>query len=86
MTFLTVLGVTEKLCSFKLVLEGKAGKEIHKSSILEFLDKNPAILLYQLQKTILCAYEYRRYSIFTFFENTINNSPKVLRATFLGSN
>ena len=42
MTFLTVLGVTEKLCSFRLVLEGKAGKEIHKSSILEFLDKNPA--------------------------------------------
>ena len=27
MTFLTILGVTEILCSFKLVLEGKAGKE-----------------------------------------------------------
>ena len=36
MTFLTILGVTEILCSFKLVLEGKAGKEIPESSRLEF--------------------------------------------------
>ena len=28
MTFLTILGVTEILCSFSLVLEGKLGKEI----------------------------------------------------------
>ena len=28
MAFLTILGVTEILCSFRLVLEGKAGKEI----------------------------------------------------------
>ena len=39
MTFLTMLGVTEILCSFKLVLEGKAGKEIPESSRLEFLEK-----------------------------------------------
>ena len=26
MTFLTILGVTELLCSFRLVLEGKTGK------------------------------------------------------------
>ena len=39
MTFLTILGVTEILCSFKLVLEGKTGKEIPESSILEFLEK-----------------------------------------------
>ena len=39
MTFLTILGVTEILCSFKLVLEGKTGKEIPESSRLEFLDK-----------------------------------------------
>ena len=39
MTFLTNLGVTEILCSFKLVLEGKAGKEIPESSRLEFLEK-----------------------------------------------
>ena len=35
---LTVLGVTEILCSFKLVLEGKTGKEIPESSKLEFLE------------------------------------------------
>ena len=39
MTFLTILGVTEMLCSFKLVLEEKAGKEIPESSRLEFLEK-----------------------------------------------
>ena len=39
MTFLTILGVTEILCSFELVLEGKAGKEIPESSRLEFLEK-----------------------------------------------
>ena len=39
MTFLTILGVKEILCSFKLVLEGKAGKEIPQSSRLEFLEK-----------------------------------------------
>ena len=39
MNVLTILGVTEILCSFKLVLEGKTGKEIHESSRLEFLEK-----------------------------------------------
>ena len=39
MTFLTILGATEILCSFKLVLEGKTGKEIPESSRLEFLEK-----------------------------------------------
>ena len=33
------MGVTEILCSFKLVLEGKAGKEIPESSRLEFKEK-----------------------------------------------
>ena len=37
--FLTILGVTEILWSFKLVLEGKTGKEIPESSRLEFLEK-----------------------------------------------
>ena len=36
MTFLTTL---EILCSFRLVLEEKRGKEIPKSSRLEFLEK-----------------------------------------------
>ena len=39
MTFLTILAVTEILCSFKLVLGGKAGKEVPKPSRLEFLEK-----------------------------------------------
>ena len=39
MTFLTILGVTEILCSFKLVLEEKTGKELPESSRLDFLEK-----------------------------------------------
>ena len=39
MTFLSILGVTEILCSFILVLEGKIGKEMPESSKLEFLEK-----------------------------------------------
>ena len=39
MTFLTILGDTEILCSFKVVLEGKTGKEIPELSRLEFIEK-----------------------------------------------
>ena len=39
MTLVTILGVTEILCSFRLVLEGKIGKEITESSKLELLEK-----------------------------------------------
>ena len=39
MIFVTVLRVTEILCSFRLVLEGKTGEEIPESSRLEFLEK-----------------------------------------------
>ena len=39
MTFLIILGVTEILCSFRLVLEEKTDKEILESSRLEFLEK-----------------------------------------------
>ena len=39
MTFSTILGVTEILCSFKLVPERKRGKDIPESSRLEFLEK-----------------------------------------------
>ena len=38
MTFLTILGVMDVLCSFRLVLEGKTGKEIPESSRFEFLE------------------------------------------------
>ena len=39
MIFLTILGVTEILCSFRLVLERKADEEISESSRLDFLEK-----------------------------------------------
>ena len=39
MTFLIILGVTEILCSFGLVLGGKTGREIPGSSRSEFLEK-----------------------------------------------
>ena len=39
MTFLTILGVTKILCGFRVVLDGKTGKEIPESSRLEFLEK-----------------------------------------------
>ena len=39
MAFLPILGVTEILCSFRLVLEGETGKDIPESSRLEFLEK-----------------------------------------------
>ena len=38
-TFLTILRLTEILCSFRLVLEGKIGKEIPESLRLECLEK-----------------------------------------------
>ena len=42
MTLLTILEVIEISCSFRLVLEGKAGKEIPEPSRLELLEKFPA--------------------------------------------
>ena len=39
MTFLTILEVTEILCGFRLILEGKMGNEIPQSSRLKFLEK-----------------------------------------------
>ena len=39
MAFSTILGVTEILCSCKLLLEGKTGKWIPESSRFEFLEK-----------------------------------------------
>ena len=52
MTFFTILEVMEILCSFRLVLEGKAGKKIPDSSRLVFLENFLANNLhYQMQKT-----------------------------------
>ena len=38
MTFATILGVIETLCSFRLVLEGKSVKEIPEPLRLEFIE------------------------------------------------
>ena len=39
MIYLAILGATEILCSFRLVLEEKTGTQIPKSSRLRFLEK-----------------------------------------------
>ena len=39
MTLLTIWGVTEILCSFRLVLEGKTSKKMPESSRLGLLEK-----------------------------------------------
>ena len=58
MTFLTILAVTEILCSFRLVLEGKTDKEIPESPRLEFLESfQQIILLYQMQETTFLGVE-----------------------------
>ena len=77
MTFLSILGDTEILCSLELALEGKTGKEIPESSRLEFLEKFSAnnFALSDAENNIADL-----YSRFTFVENTISNSPKVTRA------
>ena len=51
MTFLTILRVTEILCSFRLIPERKASNEIPESSRLKFLEKCLAILCHMMQKT-----------------------------------
>ena len=57
MTYLTILGLPEKLCCFKLVVDGKTGKATTKSSRLQFLKRFLASnLLYQMQKTTAPGY------------------------------
>ena len=79
------MGVTEILFSFRLVQEGKIGEEMPESSRLEFLEKfSVNNFLYQMQNN-LWTIEERKYSRFTFLENTIGNLLEVLRAKFLES-
>ena len=72
---LTILGAMEILCSFRLVTEGKTGKDIPESSRLEFLEKLIA------NSFVLSDAEDNTSSLL----NTIRNSSKVLRPKFLGS-
>ena len=86
MTFLTILGVMDILCSFRLVLEGKTGKEIPESSRFEFSEKFLANNFALSDAVDNTPGPLKRGGItFTFVENTISNSPKVTRAKFLGS-
>ena len=78
-TFLSILGIMEILCNFRLVLDRKTGKEIPGSSRLEFLEKFLANI-FVLSDTE----DIAEYCRFTFAENTISNLQKVLRAKFLG--
>ena len=85
MTLLTILGVRE-ICSSRLILEGKTGNEMPESSRLEILEKFLAnIFSLSDAEDNTSGLLNRRYSRFTFVENSISNSPKVPRAKFLGS-
>ena len=78
--------VFTEICSFRLVLEGKTGKEILKSSSLEFLEVFSRQLCFiRCRRQYLWVVEWRRYNRFTFAENNIGNLPKVPMLTFLGS-
>ena len=83
MTFSTILGVTEILFSFRLVLEGKTGTWVQQVIRLEFLGKLLAKKFYLSDVEDNTSIPLN--SRFTFVENTISNLPKVLTAKFLGS-
>ena len=77
MVFLTILGVTEILCSLKLVPERKTGKEMPESLMLEFLEtfSGSNLDLSGAQGNTPGPLNRRRYSRFTFVENSIRNLP-----------
>ena len=80
MTLLTILGVTEILCSFRLVLEGKTGKE---SSRLELLEKFLAINFALSDAEDNTSRPVTRGCIAHLpVENTISNLPKSKEPSF----
>ena len=87
MTFLNYLGVTEILCSFRLVLEWETGKKITESSKLELLDQFLAnnFALSDAEENTLRLLNRGGIADLPVFENTIDNLPKDLRAKYLGS-
>ena len=86
MTFLAILEITEILCSFKLVLERKTGKEIPESSRLEFLEKFLVSNFALSDAEENTSGPLNRYGRFTFVQNTIGKTPKVTRAKYLLNN
>ena len=75
MTLLTNFGVTDFLCSFTLVLKGNTGKGFIKIRV-------PRKVFSQQYYFIRCriehlqAVEYKKYSRFTFVENTIHQKSR----------
>ena len=84
-TFSSILGVIEILFSFRLVLEGKTGKEMHKSSRVEFLEKFLANSFALLDAEDNTSGLLNRGGIPDLPWDTISNSPKVTRTKFLRS-
>ena len=82
MTFSTILGVTETLCSFRLGLEGKDARIIKIRVLRKVISKQSCFI--RCRRQHLWANENRNYIRFTF-ENIISNSPKVRRAKVLAS-
>ena len=85
MTFLTILGVTEMLCSFRLVLEGKIDAKIPESSRLEFLERLLASNFVLSDAEDNTFGPLSRYSRLNIVEKTTCNSLKVSTAKCLGS-
>ena len=82
MTFLNNLGVRKILYSFRLVVEGKS--RVTKLRVLgKIFSKQFCFIRCSRQHHRII--NYRKYSIFTFVENTTSNSLKVTRARFLES-
>ena len=77
MTFLTILRVTQILCSFRLVLEEKTSKKIPESSRLEFLVK------FSANTFALSDAEDNTYRTLNRGGIAHGNSPKFLRAKLL---
>ena len=88
MIFLTILGVTEILYSFRLILDGKTSKvkryRVIKIRVLREVFSKQYCFIRCRRKQLLVTGQ-RRYSRFTFVEKTISNSPKVPRAKLLES-
>ena len=83
--FLTILGVTEILCSFRLILGEKTCKEIPESSKSEFFEKfsaNNFALLDAEDKTSWPLNWVVIYSRFTFVEKITGISSEFTRAKF----
>ena len=80
--FLTMSGVTERLYSFRLVLQEKTGKEISESWRLELLEKFSANNYALSEAEDNNSGLLNRYSRFDFVENTTGNLLKVQEPGF----